>query len=71
MYQIHPTGQAKFLYEVWAEYAIGILILFLRFVVRLKTVGVRGFQGDDYFSMLVVIFFTFDAALVHLCCKHR
>lgn len=44
-------------------------ILILRFAVRLRTVGVRGFQLDDLFSFLVVIMYTCDAVTVHLVCK--
>lgn len=37
--------------QTW--YAFGVLILVLRHIVRLRTVGVRGYQGDDYLSILV------------------
>lgn len=37
--------------QTW--YALGVLILVLRHIVRLRTVGVRGYQGDDYLSILV------------------
>ncbi|KAJ3462423.1 hypothetical protein MRS44_007209 [Fusarium solani] len=56
----------SFLYEVWALYGVGTLILLTRFAVRFKTVGWRGFQGDDFFSALVLIFFAMDGFTVHL-----
>ncbi len=40
----------------------------MRFGVRLKTVGFRGLQGDDFFSVLVLIFYVMDAFTVHLIC---
>jgi hypothetical protein len=58
----------QFLQETWALYGIGMIILTLRFLTRIKTVGFRGFQGDDYFSLLVVGFYTMDAATVHIIC---
>lgn len=36
--------------------------------MRVKTVGVRGFQGDDYCAVLVLFFWTADAVLVHVIC---
>ncbi|RSM17232.1 hypothetical protein CDV31_003947 [Fusarium ambrosium] len=56
----------SFLYEIWALYGVGTLILLTRFAVRFKTVGWRGFQGDDFFSVLVLIFFAMDGFTVHL-----
>lgn len=47
-------------------YGIGISILLLRFYTRIKSVGFRGLQGDDYFSILVIVFWTMDAVTVHI-----
>lgn len=39
---------------VWqAWYAIGVFIILLRFAVRIRTVGIRGFRGDDYLALPV------------------
>lgn len=43
----------SFLPEQWTEFGLGVLIVFVRMGVRIRTVGVRGFQGDDYFAFLV------------------
>ncbi|KAF4468117.1 integral membrane [Fusarium albosuccineum] len=56
----------SFLVEAWTLYGIGTLILLTRFAVRFKTVGLRGLQGDDFFSVLVLIFYAMDAFTVHL-----
>ncbi|KAG9251586.1 uncharacterized protein F5Z01DRAFT_271501 [Emericellopsis atlantica] len=58
--------QPEFLHEVWALFGVGCLILLGRFVVRLRAVGIKGLQGDDFFSMLVWIFYAMDASTVHL-----
>ncbi|KAH8647028.1 hypothetical protein BGZ60DRAFT_329442, partial [Tricladium varicosporioides] len=58
-----------FLPEEWTLYGIGVTILLLRFAMRIKTVGFRNFQGDDYFSILTLALFTMDAATVHIICK--
>ncbi|KAI1066940.1 hypothetical protein LB507_011373 [Fusarium sp. FIESC RH6] len=56
----------SFLIEAWTLYGIGTSIIFARFAVRFKTVGFRGLQGDDFFSALVLLFYTVDAFTVHL-----
>ncbi|KAF5858998.1 hypothetical protein ETB97_003489 [Aspergillus alliaceus] len=43
----------SFLPEQWAEFGFGVLIIFVRMGVRIRTVGLRGFQGDDYFAFLL------------------
>lgn len=39
----------------------------LRFAVRLRTVGVRGFQGDDIMSVLILLCYTVDAIATTVC----
>ncbi|KAF4970181.1 hypothetical protein FSARC_2778 [Fusarium sarcochroum] len=56
----------SFLIEAWTLYVLGTTILLTRFAVRLKTVGWRGFQWDDFFATLVLIFYAMDAFTVHL-----
>ncbi|KAH7024800.1 uncharacterized protein B0I36DRAFT_226933, partial [Microdochium trichocladiopsis] len=56
----------QFLREVWGLYGFGILILLLRFAVRIKTVTIRGLQWDDFFALLVIIFYTIASTTVHL-----
>jgi hypothetical protein len=43
----------SFLIECWTWYSLGCLIILLRYAVRLRTVGFRGFEGDDYIAFLV------------------
>ncbi|KAK7951090.1 uncharacterized protein PG986_006818 [Apiospora aurea] len=43
-----------YLKELWAEYAVGNAFLLLRLVSRYKTVGLRGFALDDYFTGLAM-----------------
>lgn len=56
----------EFLKEVWGLFGVGCCVLVLRFIVRLRTVGIRNFQGDDYISMLVLLCYTADAVTVTL-----
>lgn len=46
------------------------MVLLLRFATRIKTVGFKGFQGDDYMSIIVLALFTMDAATVHIICQY-
>lgn len=41
--------------ECFAEYAIGTSFLLLRLFARVKMVGVRGFQLDDFFAVMAVV----------------
>jgi hypothetical protein len=43
--------------EAWAEYGVGIIILFLRIITRCRLVGSK-WEGDDYFAVLAIAFWT-------------
>lgn len=43
--------------EAWSEYGVGMAILFVRIAYRCKQIGLK-WEGDDYFSVLAVVFFT-------------
>ncbi|KAK7443640.1 hypothetical protein Landi51_08988 [Colletotrichum acutatum] len=43
--------------EAWTEYGLGVLIILLRIFARWKIVGFN-WQGDDYFAILCLIFWT-------------
>jgi len=47
-----------FLREIWALFTIGMLVFFIRSMVRLRTVGFRGLQGDDAFALVAAIVYT-------------
>lgn len=53
-----------YLTEVWALFGVGVAIFTVRFIVRLRTVGLRGFQGDDYMALVVLACYTADAITV-------
>ena len=44
--------------EAWIEYGLGVLILLLRYFARWKAVGFKGWQGDDWFAVLALFFWT-------------
>jgi hypothetical protein len=44
--------------EAWIEYAFGVVILLVRIFARYRTVGIRAWQGDDYFAIIALIFWT-------------
>lgn len=56
--------------EVWALYIVGMTVLTLRFAIRFRTVGIRGLKWDDMFALLVVVFYTIDAATVDIVCTY-
>jgi hypothetical protein len=41
---------------VW--YSTGVLVIFLRFATRIRTVGLAGFRGDDYLCILYLALYT-------------
>ncbi|KAL3428438.1 hypothetical protein PVAG01_01947 [Phlyctema vagabunda] len=53
-----------FLTEMWGLYAVGSCIFTTRFIIRLRTVGIRGFCADDYFALLAWAFYTGDGVTV-------
>lgn len=48
----------QFQTEAWTEYGIGLVILFLRYFARWKVVSFKGWEGDDYFAVLTLVFWT-------------
>ncbi|KKY19663.1 putative mg2+ transporter zinc transport protein [Diplodia seriata] len=53
-----------FLPEIWGLFIFGCIVFSLRFIVRLRTVGITNLSGDDYFAMCAWVFFTVDAIVV-------
>lgn len=51
--------------EAWTEYAIGMTILLARIGARCWQVGTE-WDGDDYFSVLAVVFFTVELVMLEL-----
>ncbi|CAK3763670.1 hypothetical protein AC578_9605 [Lecanosticta acicola] len=69
-----PSTQAYFhrgayLHEVWAWFAIGSLVLCLRSAVRLRTVGWRRLQLDDYMAIAVWLCFLCDCVTITMVYK--
>ncbi|KAM3420108.1 hypothetical protein BST61_g3410 [Cercospora zeina] len=58
-----------YLIEVWVLFGVGVLVFLARFIVRIRTVGLRQFAGDDYMAMLVLACYTADAATVTIACE--
>ncbi|KAH6894372.1 hypothetical protein B0T10DRAFT_250609 [Thelonectria olida] len=52
--------------EAWTEYGLGSLILMLRYFARWKTVGFKGWQGDDFFAVLALVFWTAELVMLEL-----
>jgi hypothetical protein len=53
MVEIQLPTSTRFILEDWLEYSTGVCIIFLRYCIRIRTVGFSGFQGDDYMTILV------------------
>lgn len=41
--------------EAWADYSVGVASILLRLYARLKSVGLRGLQADDYFILAALV----------------
>ncbi|KAJ6442470.1 allantoate permease [Purpureocillium lavendulum] len=52
--------------EAWIEYGLGVAVLFLRFFARWKVVGFKKWEGDDYFAILVLVFWTLEFCMLQL-----
>ena len=53
-----------YLAESWILYGIGVFVILLRWLVRIRTVGISNFQGDDYLTFVVLACYTSDAVAV-------
>lgn len=42
----------------------------MRFIVRLRTVGITNLSGDDYFAISAWVFYTVDAVVVDKACTY-
>jgi hypothetical protein len=51
--------------EAWTEYAIGMVILITRIAARCWQLGWK-LDGDDYFAVLAVVFFTAELVMLEL-----
>jgi hypothetical protein len=52
----------RFLTEAFPEFAIATAVLVVRIFARTKAVGFRGWQGDDYFGVLCILFWIVSLA---------
>lgn len=43
----------------------------MRFIVRLRTVGIMNLSGDDYFAISAWVFYTVDAVVVDKACTYH
>lgn len=50
--------------EAWAEYALGVVVLLLRYFARWKVVGFKGWDGDDYFAVATLVFWTVSSSRI-------
>ncbi|KAL4885798.1 hypothetical protein BJY04DRAFT_179217 [Aspergillus karnatakaensis] len=56
--------------EAWTEYGIGVVVILFRLFARFKVVGIKNWQGDDYFSIISLIFWTAELAMLELIGQH-
>ena len=54
--------------EAWTEYAVGMAILLTRIAARCWQNGLK-WEGDDYFAVLAVLFFTAELVMLELIGK--
>ncbi|KAF7556521.1 hypothetical protein G7Z17_g1313 [Cylindrodendrum hubeiense] len=56
---------AAFAAEAFTLLSLGICIIFLRTYARIRQVGVRGFEADDYLMLLVIVPYTIETSLAY------
>ncbi|TIC99567.1 hypothetical protein CH35J_005050 [Colletotrichum higginsianum] len=61
-----PEALMPAVIEMWVEYAVGILVLFLRIFTRYSRVVGLKWQGDDYLAVAAVILFTFEVMMCQI-----
>lgn len=55
-----------YLAEIWSLYTLGVVVILLRWAVRLRTVTFRGFQWDDYLAGVYLMLLTLNIAIAHI-----
>ncbi|KAK0387016.1 hypothetical protein NLU13_5330 [Sarocladium strictum] len=57
---------STYLPEVWSLYTFGVVVILLRWAVRMRTVGLKGFQWDDYLSGVYLFLYSLNVAIVQI-----
>ncbi|KAH6962960.1 hypothetical protein DER45DRAFT_609295 [Fusarium avenaceum] len=52
--------------EAFVLLSIGIIVICVRTYARIRQVGIRNFQADDYLMLLVIIPYTIESGLVYM-----
>ncbi|KAE8145204.1 hypothetical protein BDV25DRAFT_170723 [Aspergillus avenaceus] len=58
MSSFDPEFTKSFTRETWTLYAVGMLGVFLRFVARIRRLGISNLQTDDYMMVFAVVWYT-------------
>ncbi|KAL5359071.1 hypothetical protein BJX96DRAFT_147722 [Aspergillus floccosus] len=58
MASLGPAYGRAFAKETWTLYGVGILGVILRFVARIRRLGIRNLQADDYIMLFAVVWYT-------------
>ncbi|KAJ4982898.1 hypothetical protein SVAN01_11600 [Stagonosporopsis vannaccii] len=61
-----PARDDEFLPEVWALYSLGALWILLRFAVRLRIDGLKGFKLDDGLALVALFAWTYTCAVTEV-----
>lgn len=56
---------SPFTIEAWTEYAVGMAILLMRIIARSSQIGFN-WDGDDYFAVLAIVFFTAELIMLEM-----
>ncbi|KAK7428205.1 hypothetical protein QQZ08_005271 [Neonectria magnoliae] len=59
------SAVSAFAAEAFTLLSLGIMIIFLRTYARIRQVGVRNFEADDYLMLLVIVPYTIETALAY------
>ncbi|RYP78899.1 hypothetical protein DL771_000284 [Monosporascus sp. 5C6A] len=55
----------KFVIEDWTLFGIGLCVTVIRTYTRVKQVGLKGLQGDDYLVWLAMFFYAIETSLAY------
>ncbi|OJK04472.1 uncharacterized protein BO95DRAFT_352671 [Aspergillus brunneoviolaceus CBS 621.78] len=58
MSSLSPAFARNFARETWTLYGVGVLGAVLRFIARIRRLGVTNLQTDDYLMMFAVVWYT-------------
>jgi hypothetical protein len=51
--------------EIWSLFSLAVVFTALRIYARVKVVGIKGLQAEDYLASVAMLFYCAEATIAH------